>query len=551
MQVHDLVQGSPEWHAHRRNFFNASDAPAMMGCSPYKSRDQLIRELATGVGEEITPEKAAIFAEGHRCEALARLLAEEIIGEDLYPVVGTEGKLSASFDGLTMDESTGFEHKMLNDDLRAAFDDIVTIAPEHHEKAVWRYLPSVYQIQLEQQCMVAGLKRILFMASNWQGDELVEERHCWYTPNPGLAEEIRLGWEQLEKDVCAYVPEVKPAKPVADTIKQLPALVVSVEGRVVETNLKAYQIAAVEYFNSISTDLTTDADFVNADASAKFCKEVEERLDLVKKQALSQTASIDELFRTIDAISDTARQKRLNLEKLIDKRKQEIKTEICNDHQAQLNDHIAELNKRLGHAWIPATRGAFAEAIKGKKTVDTLRSAASEELARTKVALTALANRLEANRKALLRDDQDYIFLFADFATVGSKEAEDFAAIADKRIRDHLEAEAARKEEIERKAAEQPVAQAPAPTVSTPAAAPSPEPAHPLPSPGTIASPMINLGTINERLGFNVTADFLAQLGFPCVTVKNAKQYRASQFPLIVQALIDHLQSKIEQRVAA
>ena len=34
MQVHTLIQGSPEWAAYRREHFNASDAPAMLGISP-------------------------------------------------------------------------------------------------------------------------------------------------------------------------------------------------------------------------------------------------------------------------------------------------------------------------------------------------------------------------------------------------------------------------------------------------------------------------------------------------------------------------------------
>ena len=31
MQITGLIQGSAEWHAHRANHFNASDAPAMLG----------------------------------------------------------------------------------------------------------------------------------------------------------------------------------------------------------------------------------------------------------------------------------------------------------------------------------------------------------------------------------------------------------------------------------------------------------------------------------------------------------------------------------------
>jgi predicted phage-related endonuclease len=43
----------------------------------------------------------------------------------------------------------------------------------------------------------------------------------------------------------------------------------------------------------------------------------EKRLALVKSQALAQTASIDELFRTIDALKEEMRSKRLTLDKLV------------------------------------------------------------------------------------------------------------------------------------------------------------------------------------------------------------------------------------------
>ena len=50
MKIVNLTQGTPEWHAHRARHFNASDAPAMMGCNPYMTRAQLLRELHTGGG---------------------------------------------------------------------------------------------------------------------------------------------------------------------------------------------------------------------------------------------------------------------------------------------------------------------------------------------------------------------------------------------------------------------------------------------------------------------------------------------------------------------
>ena len=76
MKHHNLEQGSAAWHAHRRNHFNASDAPAMMNCSPYKSRADLIHETATGLAAEVDAATQRRFDSGHRFEALARPICQ-------------------------------------------------------------------------------------------------------------------------------------------------------------------------------------------------------------------------------------------------------------------------------------------------------------------------------------------------------------------------------------------------------------------------------------------------------------------------------------------
>jgi len=53
LETVELVQGSKEWHAHRSTHFNASDAPAMMGCSAYKTRTQLLHETHTGMAPDM------------------------------------------------------------------------------------------------------------------------------------------------------------------------------------------------------------------------------------------------------------------------------------------------------------------------------------------------------------------------------------------------------------------------------------------------------------------------------------------------------------------
>mgnify|MGYP000576635691 CR=1 FL=1 len=53
MKTVQLIQGTREWLSHRAAHWNASDAPAMLGVSPYKTRDQLLRELATGITADV------------------------------------------------------------------------------------------------------------------------------------------------------------------------------------------------------------------------------------------------------------------------------------------------------------------------------------------------------------------------------------------------------------------------------------------------------------------------------------------------------------------
>jgi predicted phage-related endonuclease len=55
--------------------------------------------------------------------------------------VASLDKLSASFDGLTMAENIVWEHKTLNNELRACFRNMETIAPAHREHAAGRELP--------------------------------------------------------------------------------------------------------------------------------------------------------------------------------------------------------------------------------------------------------------------------------------------------------------------------------------------------------------------------------------------------------------------------
>src|SRR5690606_27899364 len=122
---------------------------------------------------------------------------------------------------------------------------------------------------------------------------------------------------------AAYQPEeAAPAPVVGRAPDQLPSLHIEVTGMVTASNLAEFKASAMAVLGSINRDLQTDEDFADAEQTVKWCKGVEERLDAAKSHALSQTASIDELFRTIDSVSAEARRIRLELDKLVTREKE-------------------------------------------------------------------------------------------------------------------------------------------------------------------------------------------------------------------------------------
>lgn len=427
-----LVQGSAEWNVHRATHFNASDAPAMMGCSPYKTRTQLLDELSGKAQAEIDAGTKKRFDDGHRFEALARPLAEAIIGEELFPCVGQEGKLSASFDGLTLMYDHAFEHKTLNNDLRRVME---------RDSNGWD-LPMHYQVQMEQQCMVSGAERVLFMASKWSGDELVEERHCWYLPKADLRAQIVAGWEQFEQDLANHAPAVTKVEAVGRVPDSLPALHIELTGLVTASNLAEFRDTAIAVFKGISTELHTDQDFADADKTVKWCGDIEARLKAAKDHALSQTQSIDELFRAIDSISAEARSKRLELEKLVKARKEAVRGEIAYAGRDAIHDHYATINATMGEHAITVTATIGAElnaAIKGKRTVSSIRDAVDTAVAAAKIAASQKADQVRACVAVMAELAKGYETLFADRVSLcASRSPDDLRNLITVRVVEHV-----------------------------------------------------------------------------------------------------------------
>ena len=430
MNVTNLLQGSKEWLNHRRKHFNASDAPVMMGCSPYKTRTQLLYELHTGITPTIDEMTQRRFDDGHRFEALARPLAENILGEDLYPVTGTKGRYSASFDGLTIDGSTGFEHKTLNNELLAAIRGKGGSAND--------FLPLAYQVQMEHQCMVSGASRILFMASKWDGDALADERHCWYTADPKLRANIIASWDQFECDAALYIPPMVGPVLVAAAQDALPAVSVRLDGAIaVIDNLNVFSSALTAYIGKINKSPQTDQDFVDLKAVVTTLHTAETALNAAEQTALASIVSVNAMQSAIGTLRALAKTNRLLCDKIYKAENERRKLEIINGGRDAATAYIVSLNRRLGRPYMPSVSSDFGGAAKGLRTLSSLQDAVDTELARFKIDASRIADHISINLTTLADKTQTHGFLFADAAQLVLKDNLDLLNVIASRIAAH------------------------------------------------------------------------------------------------------------------
>ena len=453
MKTLSVVQGTPEWLAARSKSHTASEAPAMMGVSKNVTRNDLLRAKATGSEQEFSAwVQEHILDRGHEVEQLARPLAESIVGEDLYPVTVTtdDGYLLASLDGSTMLGDVIFEHKQWNAELAQYIKQNDTAPPWHY----W---------QVAQGLLISRASKCLFMCSDGTPEKAV---WCWIEPEPRDFAHLEAGWRQFDADLAAYKPAETDATIIVAPIESLPALSVTLVGRVESSNLAAWRNHVVARIETINTNLQSDEDFAVAEKTVKFLSDGEAELEACKKQAQSQAASIDELFRTVDALRESMRAKRLTLEKLVKQRKDAIRDEILNGGTTAYAAHLAVLNQRIGRPILTprnAPQPQFAAVMRGKKTVASLRNAVDTELANAKIESSELAEKIAANLAAV-REHELHAPLFPDLDQIVFKAPDDLAALIKVRIADHAERQRKQSEAEAQKAA-QPTA--PAPSVAS------------------------------------------------------------------------------------
>jgi predicted phage-related endonuclease len=567
-----LIQGSPEWKAVRSKYPCASEAPIIMGASRHMTRAEMLRLKSAGMEKEFSDfVQRMVLDKGHQVERPARAITEQQLDEELYPAtaVADDDSMLASLDGITMVEDTIFEHKQWNEELAAAIRAGATEFPDGQE---W---------QLEQQLIVANqAERVIFVCSDGTEERRVQME---YRRVPGRAEQLRAGWAQFNHDLEHGDHTPAPPKAVAPPMEALPVVSVRMEGTLrVISNLDVLAPALRAYIDCIPAKPSTDEEFAHAEAACKALKKVEEALDAQEESALASLESFEQMRRLKATLHKLARDTRLQREKLVEARKLEIRREEIERGKQALAEHIAGLNTQIGKPYMPQVDNDFPTAIKGKKTVQSLRDSIDQHLADCKLKANEIAGRITMNLRHLREHASEHKQLFPDVGTIVLKAADDLQALVAARIAEHkaaeerlLEAErqkiraeeeakaraAAAREQQEREDAErrqreeQEAAQRRElieaqerkqredrdAAASTPAPSPAVIP-MPTRAPAQSAARTLTLTSVAQRLGFTLPAAFVTEkLGVAGEKDRSATKFSEHEFDEICTALLHHV----------
>src|SRR5690606_40152330 len=238
----------------------------------------------------------------------------------------------------------------------------------------------------------------------------------------------------------------------------------------------------------------------DGEAAVKACAEAESRIKAAREAALAQMADVDYLLRTAQDISETIRAARLALEKAVKAEKENRRAEIVQRANEAYRAHVEALKAETKGVWLQLAGPDFAGAIKGKKSLSSMKDAVDTVLAQAKIAANESAQHIRAALALLSEETAEHKHLFPDYLNFIGKPLEDIRALVRGRIAEHKAAEEAkaeelrekiRREEAEKLAAEQRAKDAeaakanqqdttPAAEVSEPAPTPAPAPIAPV-----------------------------------------------------------------------
>jgi len=182
-----LVQGSPEWHAHRGQYRNASETAAVLGLSPWVTPYQLW-QLRTGRTQQQT---TAPMAHGSAMEPVARAAYEQLTGHVMQPLVLVDGEYSASLDGMTLDRQLMLEVKC----------PYKGKSSELWQAAEAGEVPEHYRWQVQHQLMVSGAEQAHLYVFDGSDGILLD-----VPMEPDSWEQIHTAWDRFMQHLLNDTP---------------------------------------------------------------------------------------------------------------------------------------------------------------------------------------------------------------------------------------------------------------------------------------------------------------------------------------------------------
>ena len=186
MRKIDLEQGSPQWHEFRKNGIGASECAAVFGKCKYSTPLQLWEKKVYDIETEVN----GAMIRGSEMEPVIRQQAEQVLGEKFPPVCGIHDDydfIRASLDGINADGTVIMEIKYAS--------------KANHALASSGYVPEHYKFQVQQQLLVSGAKKALYVSFNDNDLQIVE-----VLPDLELHQHIINQLSDFWKMVCMQTP---------------------------------------------------------------------------------------------------------------------------------------------------------------------------------------------------------------------------------------------------------------------------------------------------------------------------------------------------------
>lgn len=335
-----------------------------------------------------------------------------------------------------------FEHKGLNKELRAAL--IVGEIPEDH------------RAQMEQQLMISGAEKCLFMASKWgDNDELIEELHCWYESDQSMRDRILQGWVQFAIDLEEYkrklsAGEIAPpsVEVIAAPIRDLPSITYKMHGMALSTNLhQDVKPAILILVEQSKRPLETDQDFADLDALCKKFALAEDQCELIAAQVDAEFKDPDKFKKDLKELQEFMAQARIAGKKRVTSEKDTRKAKIISDARETYIAHVAALEVETKPIKLNLLPPDFIGAIKGMAKLDNIKGKCDDIIASSKITADTAAKDVRAKLTWCKENADGFGFLFKhDLQSIIGIESEAFKATIKNRIREHQDAEAAKLE---------------------------------------------------------------------------------------------------------